>query len=123
MLSARTVFVEVGSSRISGTGPIGGTVAVTVKTNGAVRGTLKRAVRMAPTDRAGTFSGTLRKNGAAVKVKAGDRVTVQGPAASVTVPVRSLEVLPALNGRRPSARPQRVPVLGERRPDGEWQRR
>lgn len=94
-VATRTLTVVTGGSEVFGTAQGGSQARVTLRSPaGVVRGRMTaRASRNAGTRN--TFRGMLRRNGAAVKVRAGDRVTLKGLSGSFTVPARTLQVVPS----------------------------
>jgi len=92
--AAPSVTVQVGRSTVEVYGPRGVRATITLKTRGgAVRGTATVTQSMT----GAAVTGTFRKNGAAVKVKAGDRVIHSG-ASSLPLTV----VTPTLDLTAPS---------------------
>lgn len=89
-----TAAVRVGSASVVGSGPLGGTITVTLRTaGGTLRGTaVARRIGFTGELYQTTYSSTFRQSGSAVKVKAGDRVKHPGTSVAFTVPAPSLEV-------------------------------
>lgn len=97
-LRSGSIAIRAGQATASGTVTVGKrAIAVLKSPKGVVRGKFNVA---SGRDRntAGAFSGTFRKNGKAVKVKPGDRITFSGSPAGYVVPKPNLDVDPTGNG-------------------------
>lgn len=87
-----SMLVEVGTASARGTVAVGARASAVLKSpSGTVRG--RFSVRSGrDLNRAGAFNAVFRKDGKAVKVRAGDRVTFSGSPRTLTVPARTLTV-------------------------------
>lgn len=89
-----TLAIQPGSAAVSGTAPASSTVSGTLLTrDGVVRG--RFSAKTGPNLSSGdTFTGTFKKGGKAVKVRAGDRVRFSKFSGSYTVPAGTLKQTP-----------------------------